>query len=458
MVHVFSVDELFLAVDECSGSVYALDELSARVIERYEKMEAAAIVRELAGQFDPKEIREVIEEVDRLRDQQILFTQWKLDEIELNSQKVVKSMCLNVAHDCNLRCAYCFAGTGAFHGGRCLMSFEVGAKALDFLVARPGSRVNLEVDFFGGEPLMNWQVVKDLVAYGRQLEKAHNKKIHFTITTNGLAMDDEVIDFMNREMENVVISLDGRRQVHDRLRPQPGGKGSFDAILPRAKALVEKRRPLGRDYYIRGTYTHYNLDFTEDVMALNREGFDQISVEPVVTDLKMPYALQKSDLPAIRAEYEKLMRLMARERAKGNWFNFFHFMIDLGNGPCAIKRLTGCGAGNEYVAVSPQGDIYPCHQFVGEEQFKMGNVLEGTFDEAMQEPFRVNHVLHKAKCKDCWAKFYCSGGCAANAWHQNGDISKPYDMECEIERKRVECAIALHYLEEGAKGEDEGAV
>lgn len=449
MVHTFTLDGVYIAVDGGTGAVHLLDEVSYEVIGRFQSASKQQIVEALAGKFAQAEVEEVYEEVQGLQQAGQLFATLPEEDIELNGQKVIKSMCLHIAHDCNMRCAYCFAGTGAFHGGRCLMPLEVGKKALDFLMERSGARKNLEVDFFGGEPLMNFDVVRALVDYGRELERRHGKTIHFTITTNGLAMDDGMIEYFAREMHNVVISLDGRKEVHDRLRPLPGGKGSFDTILPRAQALARNRQAKGLDYYVRGTYTRYNLDFTQDVLSLADQGFEQISVEPVVTDPKMPYSLLEEHLPRIKEEYEKLMRVMLEQRKAGRWFNFFHFMIDLEHGPCAIKRLTGCGAGNEYVAITPQGDIYPCHQFVGEERWRMGNVLQGTFDTALQEPFRRNHVLNKEKCHDCWARFFCSGGCAANAWHQNGDISKPYDMECQIERKRVECALTLQALEGG---------
>ena len=354
---------------------------------------------------------------------------------------IVKALCLHIAHDCNLACAYCFAGEGEYHGRRALMSFEVGKKALDFLVKNSGNRINLEVDFFGGEPLMNWQVVKDLVAYGRSLEQPYHKKFRFTLTTNGVLLNDEVQAFVNREMSNVVLSIDGRKEVHDRMRPFRGGQGSYDVIVPKFQKLAESRNQT--NYYVRGTFTHNNPDFSQDVLHLADLGFEQISVEPVVADPKEPYALREEDLPVLKAEYDRLAREILQRRKEGKGFNFFHFMIDLSGGPCAAKRLSGCGSGTEYLAVTPWGDLYPCHQFVGNEDFCLGNVDEGVLRQDIVSEFKKCNVYSREKCRNCFAKFYCSGGCAANAWNSSGDINGAYDLGCELQKKRVECAIMI---------------
>ena len=353
----------------------------------------------------------------------------------------VKAMCLHVAHDCNLRCSYCFASTGDFGEGRKLLDAETGKKAIDFLLVQSKDRRNLELDFFGGEPLMNFGVVKEIVAYARSKEKEYHKNFRFTITTNGMLLNDPVIDYINQEMSNVVLSIDGRKEVNDRVRVRCDGSGSYDSIVPKYQRLVEKR---GQDqYYVRGTFTKYNLDFAKDVMHLHELGFDQVSVEPVVSDPKLPYALTEADLPRIFEEYETLAKQLIEKRKKGEGFNFFHFMLDLDQGPCAIKRLRGCGCGNEYVAVTPDGDIYPCHQFVGMEEWKMGSVLDNTFDLKKKSYFAKANIYGKEGCKDCWAKFYCSGGCNANNLQYAGDVLRPHKLYCELEKKRLECAIMM---------------
>ena len=383
--------------------------------------------------------------IDELKEQGMLFTrdiyENIIDEFTENRQTVVKALCLHIAHDCNLACRYCFAEEGEYHGRRALMSFEVGKKALDFLIANSGSRKNLEVDFFGGEPLMNWQVVKDLVAYGREQEKLHNKKFRFTLTTNGVLLNDEVMEFCNREMGNVVLSVDGRKEVHDFMRPFRKGAGSYDLIIPKFQKFAESRNQ--DKYYVRGTFTHHNLDFSKDVLHLADLGFKQISVEPVVAADTEEYAIREEDIPQIMEEYDALAKeMIAREKA-GKGFNFFHFMIDLTGGPCVYKRLSGCGSGTEYLAVTPWGDFYPCHQFVGEEQFLMGNVDEGITHPEIRDKFGKCNVYTKEACKDCFARFYCSGGCAANAYHFQKDINGNYGIGCELQRKRVECAIMI---------------
>ena len=353
----------------------------------------------------------------------------------------VKAMCLLISMDCNLRCEYCFASTGDYGQGRKLMDFETGKKAIDFLLKQSANRENLELDFFGGEPLMNFGVVKQLVEYGRSKEKEYNKKFRFTITTNGMLLNDENMDFINKEMSNVVMSVDGRKEVNDRMRKRVDGTGTYDKIMANYKRLAEKRNY--QNYYVRGTFTKYNLDFSNDVMNLYNEGFDQISVEPVVSDPKEKYALTQKELPAIFAEYERLSQIILINEKQGKHFNFFHFMLDLDQGPCAIKRLRGCGSGNEYVAITPDGDIYPCHQFVGVDEYLMGNINEGTFNYDMKKEFAAAHIYSKEDCRNCWAKFYCSGGCNANNFIYNGSILSAHKLSCELEKKRLECAIMI---------------
>lgn len=366
---------------------------------------------------------------------------------------VVKALCLHIAHDCNLACQYCFAEEGEYHGKRELMSYEVGKKALDFLVANSGNRRNLEVDFFGGEPLMNFQVVKDLVAYGRSLEKEHDKNFRFTLTTNGVLLDDDIMEFANKEMGNVVLSIDGRKEVHDRMRPFRKGAGSYDLIVPKFQKFAESRHQ--DKYYVRGTFTHNNLDFSKDVLHLADLGFKQISVEPVVAQNTDSYAIREEDLPQLMEEYEKLALEMVRRHGTEEDFNFFHFMIDLEGGPCVAKRLSGCGSGTEYLAVTPTGDLYPCHQFVGNTDFLMGNVDDGVVNTELRDEFKSCNVYAKEKCRECFARFYCSGGCAANSYNFHGDIHNAYDIGCALQKKRVECAIMIKAALAAKEGEKE---
>ena len=454
MIHTFKAVGQPMMLDVGSGAVHALDEMAYDVLTVWKDCTPEEIKARLKGKYTEDELDEVIGEVRQLEEIGALNAPDNYDDVkQLQEPGVVKSMCLHVAHDCNLRCKYCFAATGDFcMGERKLLPFEVGKKALDWLVEKSGKRVHLEVDFFGGEPLMNFEVMKQLVEYGRSIEKEKNKKFKFTTTTNCVLMNDEIIDFLNREMGNVVISMDGRPEVHDRMRPTVNGKGSYEIIAEKARKFAALRGD--KEYYVRGTYTGYNKDFNKDVLFLADQGFEQLSVEPVVTDPACEYALHEEDLPQLREEYERLAVAYMDRRANGKWFNFFHFNVDLAGGPCLRKRLTGCGAGNEYVAVTPDGDIYPCHQFVGREGYRMGSVLDGTFDRDIQRRFADNHVLHKEKCRECWARFYCSGGCAANAEAFHGDISQPYDMECQLERKRLECAMAIYAIEHARKDEE----
>ncbi len=444
MVHQYKNNGYNIVLDVNSGSVHVVDDVVYDVIERFESHSEEEIMDELSLRYLEPEIAEALYEVKELKQAGQLFTEDiyepYIDRVQTH-ETVVKAMCLHIAHDCNLACKYCFAEEGEYHGRKALMSFEVGKKALDFLVAHSGNRKNLEVDFFGGEPLMNWEVVKQLVAYGRSLEPVYNKNFRFTLTTNGVLLNDEVMEFCNREMGNVVLSLDGRREVNDAMRPFRNGAGSYDLIVPKFQKFAESRKQ--KQYYIRGTFTRENLDFSEDVKHFADLGFQQMSIEPVVGDESQPYAIRQSDLPKILEEYDKLAVEYIRRAKAGQPFQFFHFMIDLDQGPCVYKRMRGCGSGTEYLAVTPWGDLYPCHQFVGQEDFLLGNVDEGIKRPDLVEQFGACNVYAKEKCKQCFAKFYCSGGCAANAYQFHGSLNEPYEIGCEMEQKRVECAIMI---------------
>ena len=444
MVHQYINNGYHIVLDVNSGAIHVVDEVVYDVIPLFEKHSSEEITGLLREKYSEEEIREAVEEVAQLKKEGSLFTPDTYEAPLIDFKKrptVVKALCLHIAHDCNLACQYCFAEEGEYHGRRALMSFEVGKKALDFLVANSGSRRNLEVDFFGGEPLMNWEVVKQLVEYGRSIEEANNKKFRFTLTTNGVLLNDDILDFVNKEMGNIVLSTDGRKEVHDRMRPFRNGKGSYDLIMPKFKKVAESRNQT--NYYVRGTFTHYNLDFSNDVLSLADQGFKQISVEPVVAAPEDAYALRTEDLPQIFEEYDKLAVEMIKREKEGRGFNFFHFMIDLTGGPCVYKRLSGCGSGTEYLAVTPWGDLYPCHQFVGNEDFLLGNVDDGIVKKNICEEFKQCNVYSKPKCKDCFAKLFCSGGCAANSYNFHGNINDSYEVGCEMERKRVECAIMI---------------
>lgn len=409
-----------------------------------ENIDYVQIKEKLSTEFDSDEITQTISEIEKLKELNLLFTDFDYSTVMPLANDRIKAMCLHIAHDCNLRCKYCFASKGAFGGNRCLMSFEVGKKALDFLVKSSKDAKTLEVDFFGGEPLMNFDVIKMLVAYARKIEKEEDKVFKFTLTTNAYDMDDEIMDFLNREMYNVVISLDGREEVHDYMRPNNEGAGSHSEILENAKRFIEMRGD--KSYYIRGTFTRNNLDFAEDVKFMAENGFEQLSIEPVVADKQMSYALKEDDLKIIREQYDELAKWYLDFRGD-TFVNFFHFMINLEDGPCLIKRLSGCGAGFEYVAVTPEGDIYPCHQYVGMEEMKMATVDDDAIDKDMSKIFAANNVVNKPTCQKCWAQFWCGGGCGANAYKFNNDLNKPYKMECEMLKKRLECAMAIYSLE-----------
>ena len=457
MIHQYKNNGYYIILDVNSGSVHSADALLYDAVEILSgivpdmetpapltKEQKQAVRTALAGRYEAAETLEVLEEIQALIDAEELFRADVYKNYVMDFKKrqtVVKALCLHIAHDCNLACKYCFAEEGEYHGRRALMSFEVGKKALDFLIANSGNRVNLEVDFFGGEPLMNWDVVKQLVEYGRSREKKCNKKFRFTITTNGVLLNDEIMDFCNREMSNVVLSLDGRKEVNDRMRPFRNGSGSYDLIVPKFQKFAESRGT--KDYFVRGTFTRNNLDFSKDVLHFADLGFKKLSIEPVVADPKEPYSIREEDLPKIMEEYDRLAKEFIKREKEGRGFQFFHFMIDLNQGPCVAKRLSGCGSGTEYLAVTPWGDFYPCHQFVGMEDFLLGNVDEGITNTKVRDEFKLCNVYAREKCRDCFARFYCSGGCAANAYNFSGDITGAYEIGCAMQKKRIECAIMI---------------
>ena len=461
VIHLYQNNGYNIVLDVNSGAVHVVDKAAYDVIgalEEQNELHTAETLKtpetfeflrsKLGSTYAEEDIRDILEAVATITQEGRLFTrdvyEDYIDEVK-QRKTVVKALCLHIAHDCNLACRYCFAEEGEYHGRRALMSYEVGKKALDFLIANSGKRRNLEVDFFGGEPLMNWQVVKDLVAYGREQEKIHDKHFRFTVTTNGVLLNDEIQEFVNKEMDNVVLSLDGRKEVNDKMRPFRNGKGSYDLIVPKFQKLAESRNQ--EKYYIRGTFTRNNLDFSNDVLHFADLGFEQISIEPVVGEDTDPYAIRKEDLPKIFEEYDKLAKIMVERERSGRGFTFFHFMIDLEGGPCVSKRLSGCGSGTEYLAVTPWGDLYPCHQFVGQEEFLMGNVWDGVKNTNLQDEFKCCNVYAKEKCRKCFARFYCSGGCAANSYNFHGTITDAYDLGCELQKKRIECAIMIKAAE-----------
>ena len=441
-IHKFYLNDHYIVLDVNSGAVHIIDKIVYDVLDYYKEETLKDIISKFEGIYHRKAIEEVYEEINYLVDEDMLYTEENdLGDIEYNKDNVVKAMCLHIAHDCNLKCSYCFASQGNFKGERSHMSLETGKKALKFLAKNSGNRRNLEVDFFGGEPLMNFQVVKDLVAYGREIEKEYNKNFRFTITTNGVLLDDDKIDFINEHMDNVVLSLDGRKEINDHMRKTINDSGSYDVILPKFKAMVEKRGE--KDYYIRGTFTNHNIDFSNDIMDFYNQGFKKVSVEPVVTSEEMEYALRSEHLDDVLKEYEKFSKEYIDIKKKDKDFYFFHFMIDLDQGPCIIKRSVGCGAGSEYLAVTPEGELYPCHQFVGEDEFKLGTLDTGIEKVGLREVFKKANIYNKEECNDCWARYYCSGGCHANAYYAHNDLMKPYGLGCEMEKKRIECSISI---------------
>ena len=453
MVHQYKLNGYNIVLDTCSGSVHVVDEVAYDIISMYKEKSTDEIVKYILDTYTDEEISEqdvldCIEDVRSLENAGKLYTPDTYEGMAFdfkNRNTVIKALCLHVAHTCNLNCEYCFASQGKYHGERALMSFEVGKRALDFLIENSGTRRNLEVDFFGGEPLMNWDVVKELVSYARVQEKIHNKNFRFTLTTNGILIDDDVIDFCNKEMSNVVLSLDGRKEVHDRLRVDYQGRGSYDIIVPKFQEFVKRRE--GKSYYMRGTFTHNNVDFTNDIFHMADLGFTELSMEPVVCAPEDASALTESDLPILFEQYEILAKEMIKRKKAGNGFTFYHYMLDLTNGPCIYKRISGCGSGTEYMAVTPTGELYPCHQFVGDTKYLLGNIWDGVSNTEIQNEFKLCNAYARPECNDCWAKLYCSGGCAANSYHASGKITGIYEYGCELFKKRIECAVMIQVAE-----------
>lgn len=441
-MHKFYLNDRYIVLDVNTGAVHVVDKIVYEILDYYGQKNLQEIKDLFKSTYGEKAVEDVYKELDNLVKEGILFSEdIDISNFKYNEENVVKAMCLHIAHDCNLKCNYCFASQGNFKGEKALMTSEVGRKSIEYLAKNSGSRRNLEVDFFGGEPLMNFELVKELVDYGRSLEEKYNKNFRFTITTNGVLLDDEKIEYINENMDNVVLSLDGRKEVNDNMRRTVSNEGSYDIIVPKFKKLVEKRGD--KDYYIRGTFTSKNTDFSKDALDFYNNGFKKISVEPVVTSEEMDYALREEHLQTVLNEYEEFSKEYINIKKKDKDFYFFHFMIDLEQGPCMIKRAVGCGAGSEYMAITPQGDIYPCHQFVGEEEFNMGNVFEGVHNTELRDTFKKANVYNKEECRVCWARFYCSGGCHANSYYAHGDFNKAYELGCEMEKKRIECAISI---------------
>jgi len=454
MTHQYKLGGYNIVIDTCSGAVHSVDDVAYDAIALYEDHSREEIVRALLEKYGEREdvteqdLNDCLDDIEELKGQNKLFSRDMFTDLDLdarNIKTVVKALCLHVAHTCNLNCEYCFASQGKYHGERALMTLDVAKRAIDFLIENSGTRRNLEVDFFGGEPLMNWQVVKDTVAYARSIEQEKGKNFRFTLTTNGMLIDDEVIDFCNKEMHNVVLSLDGRKHIHDHLRKDYAGNGSYDRIVPKFQKLAAARG--GRDYYMRGTFTHNNVDFTEDIFHMADLGFTELSMEPVVCAPGDPYALTEEDLPKLFEQYELLAMEMLKRRREGRPITFYHYMIDLQSGPCIYKRIAGCGSGTEYMAVTPWGELYPCHQFVGDEKYSMGDLWKGVTNTELRDRFKQVSAYSRPECRDCWARLYCSGGCAANAYHATGSINGVYEYGCKLFKKRMECAIMMQVAE-----------
>lgn len=459
MVHQYKLNGYNIVLDTCSGSIHVVDEVAYDLIAMYKEKTEEEIIKELMAKYGHREdvteeeLKLCMEDIAGLEKAGKLYSEDTFEDkagvFKARSGNVIKALCLHVAHTCNLNCSYCFASQGKYHGDRAIMSLEVGKRALDFLIENSGTRRNLEVDFFGGEPLMNWDVVKELVAYAREQEKIHNKNFRFTLTTNGMLIDDDVIEFANKECSNVVLSLDGRKEIHDLTRVDYAGHGSYDKIVPKFKKLVDARG--GHGYYMRGTFTHANPDFTKDIFHMADLGFTELSMEPVVSAPDDPAALTPEDIEIVKEQYEILAKEMIKRKKEGRGFTFYHYMLDLTEGPCVYKRISGCGSGTEYMAVTPWGDLYPCHQFVGEEEYKLGDIWNGVTNDTVREDFRACNAYSREECKDCWAKLWCSGGCAANAFHASGSIRGVYKPGCELFKKRMECAIMIKAAEDAEK-------
>ena len=456
MIHQYKLGGYNIVLDICSGAVHVVDDVAYDIIELFMECDRESVINTVKEKYKsheditPADIEECYDQISELKEAGQLFSvdtfEPMADTLKQKTAGVVKALCLHIAHTCNLNCSYCFASQGKYHGERAVMSFEVGKRALDFLIENSGTRRNLEVDFFGGEPLLNFEVVKQLVAYARSVEKEKGKNFRFTLTTNGVLIDDDVIDFANKEMSNVVLSLDGRKEIHDRFRVDYAGNGSFDKIVPKFQRLVEARG--GKNYYMRGTFTHANPDFLEDIKVMLDLGFNELSMEPVVCAAGDPAELTDEDTAIVKKQYEELAELMLERHREGRPFTFYHYMIDLKGGPCIYKRISGCGSGTEYMAVTPWGDLYPCHQFVGDEKYKLGDIYMGVTNTEAQDEFASCNVYARKECRDCWARLYCSGGCAANAYHATGSVKGIYEKGCELFKKRMECAIMLAIAKE----------
>ncbi|MDY2730446.1 MAG: thioether cross-link-forming SCIFF peptide maturase [Clostridium sp.] len=449
LIHKFKQGDNYFVLDVNTGAVHVVDELVYDILEDEKIRPKAEVMKALGNKYDKDELSEAYDEIQELAEEGVLYSEDQYEEIaksSMDDRDYIKALCLNIIHDCNLRCKYCFADEGEYHGHKGMMSYETAKKAIDYVVKRSGPRKNIEIDLFGGEPTLMMETIKKIVKYARDNEEKWGKSIRFTMTTNVTLLTDEMMEYLDKEMVNIILSLDGRKEVNDKVRVKPNGSGSYDDIVPKIKKMISKRSK-GKTFYVRGTFTRNNTDFYEDVMAMINEGFRQISIEPVVLEDGHPLAIRKEDLPEIFANYDKLYEEMARRKKEGDEFTFYHFNIDLQGGPCVYKRISGCGSGFEYVAITPQGDVYPCHQFVGNEDFKLGSIYDDSFDTELSRKFKEANIYNKPKCRDCWAKFYCSGGCQANNFNFNGDMREPYEIGCIMQKKRIECAIALKAVE-----------
>lgn len=445
-IHKFKQGDKYFVLDVNTGAVHVVDELVYDILDDDKLKEKVDVINELKGKYDEEEISEAYDEIQELVKEEVLYSKDQYEEIahsSMDDRDYIKAVCLNIIHGCNLRCKYCFADEGEYHGNKGVMSVETAKKAIDYVIKRSGPRKNIEIDLFGGEPTLIMDTIKEIIKYARDNEAKWNKNIRFTMTTNATLLNDEMMEFMDKEMGNIILSLDGRKEVNDKVRIKPDGSGSYDDILPNIKKMISKRTK-GKTYYVRGTFTRDNVDFYEDVVSMLNEGFREISIEPVVLEEGHPLAIREEDLPEIFDNYDKLYNEMARRKREGkDEFTFYHFNIDLQGGPCVYKRISGCGSGFEYVAITPQGDVYPCHQFVGKEEYKLGSIFDDTYDAELGKKFKKAHIYNKPKCRECWARFYCSGGCQANNVNFNGDMNIPYEIGCKMQKKRIECAIAL---------------